>query len=241
MEIKQSPIKKEVKASVLTPEMMRSKIALKIKEVYATENGKQFIAHLVRSFLPSSRIEFVENPPEHKMECAITNRKVIAVSDAMRIVKTEKNEEFLSFMLQKGKEMTDNIDIVEHPFDKILNGRLLAVKCVGSQKFLSEFSWKELKRFVENEVVNDNKHITFLLVDEVRKMEAKKNEAVKPKGSFQKWNEKYAKKEKAKNNAPQKQKHVNPQPATQSLGDNEVLKRLRETLPAEQENNTNNN
>lgn len=238
MEIKTSPIKKEVKVSVFTPEMMRSKIALKIKEVYATEKGKQFIAHLVRSFLPADRIQFVENPPEQKMECAITNRKVIAVSDAMRIVKSENNEEFLSFMLQKSKEMTDNIDMVEHPFNKILNGRLLAVKCLGSQKFLSEYSWRELKRFVENEVVNNNKHITFLLADEIRKMESKDTVVEKPKSSFQKWNEKYAKKEKIKNNVQQKQKHVNPQPATQSLGDNEVLKRLRETLPAEQETNT---
>ena len=190
--------------------MSDKKIYEKIESVYNSEKGKNFVAHLIRSFFPVSRTTFMlQNIKNKKMKCCVTGAPLIS------------RAEFLEFQIENAGEIFLNLakkiqgEKVEDVTASKFKGKFLAVECVGSDKLLSAPAYQELYNFVVNETLKSNPHIKYIILDERRK-ENPKSVPPKPK--------KKASVNAGKPSSPNHIKSVN------RLGDNDVLQNLKNQL-----------
>lgn len=192
---------------------VKKMIYKRIKDTYNNEKGKNFISHLIRGFLPISKITLVDLPVG-KMECCITNKTIISVAELKEFLKTQPEADVIEYITKKATDWSNGGkgNTNGHAMDKLLKGRYMGVKCNTSEKYLSELAWHELYRFALDEVNNNNVHISLLITDQRNK--ENKAEVVQ------------SKKKEAKPQFPQK--FVNPSPTVQTLDDNPTLRMLSE-------------
>jgi hypothetical protein len=190
----------------LTDEQIYSKI----EEIYKSEKGKPFIEHLTRSFLPISRSTFMlSNEGKKQMRCSITGSPLI------------NKEELIKFQLE-------NVDTILKNFgDRLLGnttenvvldnfkGKLLAVECPKSNRLLCLPAVRQLLNFASSEYLKGNKHIGYVIKDEIKK------ESVKQGGNHN-----------SQNNSNNHSKSNKPTTihSTTSLGDFDALKELKNKL-----------
>lgn len=187
----------------------------KIEEIYSSEKGKPFIAHLTRSFLPLNRSTFMlSNEKKKLMKCAITGTPLIHKS------------ELLNFQLENMEAILKNFgdrllgNTTENLLLENFKGKMLAVESEKSDKLLCLQAVHQLLNFASSEYLKGNKHIGYILKDENRK-EVQNQSKNSPIVNQTKLDKPQFKQE------PQKQKIVH---STTSLSDFDVLKNLKEKL-----------
>lgn len=196
----------------MNQELSEKQIYSKIEEIYNSEKGKGFITHLIRSFFPINRSSFMFSKNDKKpLFCAITRVPLIT------------KEEVLTFQLNNTEEIFKNFveringNDVENIMSKQFKGKLLAIECENSTKLLSSMAYKQLHNFLATQILKDNKHISFVIKDEMKK-EAKANH--KPNTAP------------VKQQAPQEKK-PSILKSTTKLGDMDALVKLKEKFEKE--------
>jgi hypothetical protein len=138
----------------------------KISEIYNSEKGKGFITHLLRSFLPiQQRSNYMFEKNDKKvMNCSITRVPLLTKDDVFKYQLENFDELFTNFV---DRMMGSDVKpVIEEAF----KGKLLAVECKNSEKLLSPIALQQLNKFAINEMLNGNKHIAFVINDEVKKI-----------------------------------------------------------------------
>ena len=144
--------------------MTDEEIYAKIEGIYNTEKGKPFIAHLVRSFLPTFRSTFMlENNKKKIMRCAITGTLLISKTELVTFQIANSEEIFKNMTQRLLGETSENIVV-----DKF-KGKMIAVECDKSERVLCLPAVQQLFNFASSEYLKGNKHIGFLLKDERKK------------------------------------------------------------------------
>jgi hypothetical protein len=140
----------------------------KIEEIYGQEKGKNFITHLLRSFLPISRSKFMfELNKDKKMICAITGSKLICRAEVIKFQLDNVDAILKNFSerILEGK--------TENPLTENFKGKFVAIECEGSNRLLTLTAVEQLFNFSATELLKGNKHIEFVLRDEQKKEMAK--------------------------------------------------------------------
>lgn len=150
-------------------ELLNEQVYKKIEEIYNTEKGKGFITHLIRSFFPVNRSNYMISRNEKKaMFCSLTRKPLMTKDDVLKLQLGNSEQVFKSF----------SVSINEDDNEKPLDGKVLAVECENSTKLLSIVAYKQLYMFITDEIGKGNKHIGFVINDE-RKKEINKNKPTK--------------------------------------------------------------
>ena len=161
--------------------MNNEQIYKKIEEIYNSEKGKGFIIHLLRSFFPIHKSHFLwDSPKSGEIKCCITGEKLsskqeiteLVMSDEMRkaFIDNLKNS-FLDNKYEYPKELKDKI----HPH---------AINCEGSDKYLSESTFKQLLNFYQTRLLIGDKKIEWMSNNERAKeyvKEAKDDKIIQTK------------------------------------------------------------
>ena len=117
------------------------KIKDQIINSYQTEKGKNFISHLIRSFYPLNKSSYL-------VDNTTTNQPKI---------KCCLSGEQIFAIKEDTKLIADSTN------------ENYAIKCKGSNKFLSKKALMVLFNFIETENTNGNKHINWIIKEEMRK------------------------------------------------------------------------
>lgn len=132
--------------------MKQEDIYKKIETVYATEKGKGFITHLLRSFFPVSKSYYMWEPIKGA-RCCITGNALTSKEEAFAAfhkTAAEENKFIIKKVLGEIKQDEDG------PFKKALGGKVLGVKTDTSEKLLCHEALIELWNFYCNNMDKDN-------------------------------------------------------------------------------------
>ncbi len=195
----------------------------KIDEIYKDEKGKKFITHLLRSFFPVNKTEYLWSPPKDAslLKCCITGHPLISKDEVMKIElgMGEEKLKLVSKVIIEEMNSEGNKKEYREKLDRLLKdkykGRLLAVTTPESNKYLALPVQGALFNWMATRVIKGDKYISWLMKS------IRKNEVLK-----------YAQENKIKISEKEKStfnKVVN-KPHKLSLMDNQVLKELSEKL-----------
>jgi hypothetical protein len=140
----------------------------KIEEIYGQEKGKNFITHLLRSFLPINRSKFMfELNKDKKMICAITGSRLICRAEVMKFQLDNVDVILKNFSDRLLQKTTENV-VIDN-----FKGKFMAIECESSNRLLTLTAVEQLFNFSATELLKGNKHIEFVLRDEQKKEMAK--------------------------------------------------------------------
>lgn len=157
--------------------MNTEKIHNHLNKLLANPNSKNFLNHLIRSYIPLSNTEKVMEIQKQDMECCITKKPLESVNEILSTLKTEEaKKEFFSDM---GNMFENNNETC---ITNLTNLKL-GLKGKNTDTYISCIALQELYNWVINKVAESDKHIIWLLGKENRTFfinKANPNKVVEP-------------------------------------------------------------
>ena len=184
--------------------MILEDINKKIEELYADKKAKNFFNHLVRAYIPPTKVSGVlEKPKTVELRCVITKELSISIAEILEGIETEEAK----------KEFKDNL---KSPLQELTGDKHLAVTVTDTRTCMSQPAYQAFYEWVITKMLSGDKHINWLLKD-VRKdlmhKDVKKIDNPKVKKALNK----------IKRSKP-------PKPATFTLGDLSVLQEIKNKM-----------
>lgn len=155
----------------------------KLEKTYASDGGKKFISHLLRSFFPPEKSQYIWEKKAVPVKCCLTNQVLTSKEEIMEMMLGTSQEEVLEYL----KSSLDPESFkVEHPVKKKLGNKVLGIECKDSDKLLSKQAFEQLYNFYATKILKNDSHMKWL----AKNMMAKSTvEAVKEKTSVSKSEE----------------------------------------------------
>lgn len=194
--------------------MSNEKFYKKLDELFDDAKSKNFINHLVRSYLPVSKTEQVWDTPKGKFRCVITNAPLISVEEALKGV---ESEQFRTDFMEHLKSWSNEENRVESPMKKMLKGRVLGFTGDNTNTYMSQEGFHIFYDWVVTKMLKGDKHINWLLNTIDRQDFITRAEAVADDVETKKAVERL-------------KKSSNEGRATMKLGDLGVLQQLKEKM-----------
>jgi len=193
--------------------MSREDINKKLDELFEDKKARSFFNHLVKSYVPNTKVDKVFIKPKSGFKCVLTNDKLISVNEILEDVKTE---EFRDDVFKYLHTMLNPEIEVEAPIKKLMAGRQIAIQGEKTDTFMSMECYTYFYDWVIGKFLKGDKHISWLMGDVNRKKFMKRA---------------------MKSNDPDVQNFVKAQEkeemgnrATYSLGDMSVLQALKDKM-----------
>lgn len=162
------PTKEEVYAN-----KARSTSKKKIEKIHADEKAKNFFSHLVRAYMPATKIQnlfMAEGTETEKCTCSICNAKLYTKEQVLaKMLQTPMEDVIANFKAQINED-----EKAEPLMAPVVKGKRLAWQGDKTTTTLCQFCAEELVSFIVQKVLENDPHITWLLKD-VRRQENKKN------------------------------------------------------------------
>lgn len=191
----------------------------KIEEIYNSEKGKNFISHLIRSFSPINKAQYLWNDPEDKskLKCCITGHPLLSKQTAVElgIGNIEKSLKLFTnaILSENVEEQKRAQEEKQKNLDEVYQSKLLAISSEESDKYFAPPAFEAFHNWLTHKILTGDKHINWVIKSHI------KNDALKYAESN---NIPVTPKEKSTLN-----KATN-NPSKMTLGDNDVLKNLAE-------------
>lgn len=194
--------------------MKENKTYKKLEELLSEPKSRKFLDHLVRAYLPIEKTSKVFEKPKKGFRCVLTHAPLISISEALEGINSETFKEDFMTHLKSWASGDNNAQI---PMVKMLKGRVLGFTGEDTTTYISQEACQDLLDWVGIKILQGDKHINWLVKSTLRNHFKNKGESI----SF--FNEKKGlpKRPKLKNNI---------KPTTNSLGDFDALKKLKEEL-----------
>lgn len=122
----------------MTSEIIQSKL----DELLINPKTKNFINHLVRNYIPMSKISTVYEEPTKDFTCIITKKN-----------------------LMSGKNSSSSNEKLKEPVSSLPDDEQLALTGQDTNTYMSYRTYKEFYKWVVNKVIVYDKHILWLMGD----------------------------------------------------------------------------
>lgn len=139
--------------------MTSEQIHASLDNMLANPKTKNFINHLVRSYIPATKIEKVLEAPKGDFKCVITKEPLISVQGIFEGMNTE---DFKNDFMDHLKSMFAE-ERVETPMSKLLGEKKLAFTGKDTTTFMSYTAAQEFYNWVITKSLKGDKHINWLL------------------------------------------------------------------------------
>lgn len=168
--------------------MTEEEIYTKIKTMYEDEKSKNFIIHLLRSFFPINKSEYLWEMPEGitELKCCITGVSLTHKNELFQFAIGNGQDDPNSMpnhMLNKMKWEIENADCFddegkkkegvdfktpppENPLVKKLNGKVLGIGCKDSNKYMCKDAYEALLQFYQNQILIGDPKINWIIKNE---------------------------------------------------------------------------
>lgn len=201
----------------------------KLDELYSNKKSKNFVLHLVRSYLPVNKPRKVFTKPEKmgNFKCALSGASLISVDEIFKLMKTEEYEEsFMNdlkfkagLMLEGGSLPKDYVN----PLEKMTEGKILGFHGEETSTYMSQPAITALLEWTINKTLSGDSKVNWTM----RQMTSKTDDN-KFKSFFDDIN--IPNSNKIRKNKSQSK----PKRASTKLGDLEVLSKLKAKMEKEE-------
>lgn len=140
--------------------MDRERIYSKLEDLLSNPKSKNFLNHLIKSYLPVNKTQKVWDKPEGKFKCVLTNVPLISVNEALEGINTE---EFKKDFFKHLKSFASEDQREESPIKKMLNGRVLAFSAKKTDTFMSQEAFQAFYDWVVMKMLSGDKHINWVI------------------------------------------------------------------------------
>lgn len=139
--------------------MTSEQIHASLDKMLANPKTKNFINHLVRSYIPVSNIEKVLETPKGDFKCVITKEVLVSVQSIFEGMDTE---EFKKDFTEHLKSMFSE-EKLETPMSKLLGDKKLGFTGKDTTTYMSYTATQEFYNWVITKSLKGDKHINWLL------------------------------------------------------------------------------
>jgi hypothetical protein len=139
--------------------MTSEQIHASLDKMLANPKTKNFINHLVRSYIPVSNIEKVLETPKGDFNCVITKEVLVSVQSIFEGMDTK---EFKKDFTEHLKSMFSE-EKVETPMSKLLGDKKLGFTGKDTTTYMSYTATQEFYNWVITKSLKGDKHINWLL------------------------------------------------------------------------------
>lgn len=140
--------------------MTDEQIFEKLETTYETEGGRKFIGHLLRSFFPVGKSDFMWEKREKLARCCLTGDPLVSRNEVFEAIRDTTPEEFSEHL--RYSIDPENKEAVEHPTRKKLGAKILGIECKGSDKLLCKQAYDQLYNFYASKLLSGDGHMNWL-------------------------------------------------------------------------------
>jgi hypothetical protein len=140
--------------------MTKEEIHSSLDKMLENPKSKNFLNHLVRAYMPFSKIEKVMNKPNGEFKCAISKDELISLQEIIDGVNTEQ---FKTDLMASLKTMFDKDTDKSTALSKLIGERKMGVTGKSTTTYLSIPVAQEFINWVMTKSLNGDKHINWLL------------------------------------------------------------------------------
>lgn len=140
--------------------MNKDEIFSKLDAMLADSKKRNFLNHLVRSYVPISKVERVFDKPKGPFNCVLTNVQLFSLQDVLEGTQTE---EFKKDLFDSLKLALDEKNPSITPIKKLIGDKKLGVSGENTTTFMSLESFQSFFDWVITKSLNGDKHISWLL------------------------------------------------------------------------------
>ena len=140
--------------------MTQEQIHTTLDKMLENPKSKNFLNHLVRSYMPTAQIEKVLYKPQGDFKCAISGDKLFSSEEILEGI---QGEEFKSDFLKSLKTMFDDKADTTSPMEKLIGDRKMGLTGKGTTTYLSYPVAQEFYNWIATKALTGDKHINWLL------------------------------------------------------------------------------
>jgi len=141
--------------------MIQKQIFAKLDEMLAKPKSRNFLNHLVRSYVPSTKTDKVWQTPEGEFKCALTGVQLFSCNDLFIEM---HSEEYQKAFAQGLKSLLDeNKSNYENPIFTLMGDKKLGVHGTNSDTFMAVDAYQAFMEWVITKSFKGDKHISWLL------------------------------------------------------------------------------
>ena len=141
--------------------MIQKQIFAKLDEMLAKPKSRNFLNHLVRSYVPSSKTDKVWQTPEGEFKCALTGVQLFSCNDLFIEM---HSEEYQKLFVEGLKTLLDeNKSNYENPLIALMGDKKLGVHGTNSDTFMAVDVYQAFMEWVITKSFKGDKHISWLL------------------------------------------------------------------------------
>ena len=142
--------------------MSKQEITTKLDEMLSEPKKRNFLNHLVRSYVPISKVEKVFDATKESFVCVLTGDKLFSINEILEEIQTEN---FKKELFDGLKIALDDKTSSITPIKKLIGDRKLAVTGEKTTTFMSIEVYLEFFDWVITKSLKGDKHINWLLGD----------------------------------------------------------------------------
>ena len=140
--------------------MTQEQIHTYFDNMLENQKSRNFLNHLVKSYMPVSNIEKVNEKPEADFKCVLSNDDLISVNEILEGIQTEQ---FKTDLMKSMKTMFDDNADKTTAMAKLIGEKKLGVTGKGTTTFMSVPVAQEFFNWVVTKSLKGDKHINWLL------------------------------------------------------------------------------
>ena len=139
--------------------MTQTEIFAKLDEMLVKPKSRNFLNHLVRSYVPSSKTDKVWEAPEGEFKCVLSGVELFSLDELYLQMHTE---EYMK-AFKKGMLMLLNENKHENPLFTLMGDKKLGIKGTNTNTFMAADVYHSFMEWVITKSFKGDKHISWLL------------------------------------------------------------------------------
>jgi hypothetical protein len=140
--------------------MSQEQIFASLDEMLANQKTRNFLNHLIRSYVPFTKVQKVWDKPKGDFKCVITRESLFSTQDILEGMQTEEfKKNFMDSLKLALDETTDKTSAVA----KLVGDRKMAVTGENTTTYMSYDTFQHFYDWVITKSLKGDKHINWLL------------------------------------------------------------------------------
>lgn len=140
--------------------MSQEQIFASLDEMLANPKSRNFLNHLVRSYVPFTKVEKVWDRPKGDFKCVITRESLFSTQDILEGIQSEEfKKNFMESLKLAFDESTDKTSAVA----KLVGDKKMGVSGEGTTTYMSYETFQHFYDWVITKSLKGDKHINWLL------------------------------------------------------------------------------
>jgi hypothetical protein len=143
--------------------MAKNRTHEKLDKLYADKKARNFINHLIRSYLPMNKVYKIMEKPDGKpanFKCALSNQPLVSINELLeRLNSEETKQDFMNNIKNLFKEGDERYSIAE----SLLGRQSLGVQGKNTDTYMSYEAFQSFYDWVVTKMLMGDKHINWVL------------------------------------------------------------------------------